>query len=906
MRHSLQKVFVVFKMHYDIGFTHLVAELLDLYSHDLIERVLRVCEATADRPPGQRYVWTMPSWPLQKTLDGITDPVVKQKVEKFVADGQIISLSLPFTTHTEFCGLEEFIRGLYIARRLALQNGRWPADAKMTDVPGHTWMLPSLLAKAGVKFLHLGSNSAVMPANVPRLFLWEGPDGGRVLTFYSAGAYGTELNPPADWDYPYWLAMLQTGDNLGPQGADYLAELFARAARDLPGTEVVIGSLEDFGRAILAGDFDIPVIRGDLADTWIRGVGSAPGGVARVRAIRAGLVGLESALCFKKMVGLYGNEALLADERALLSRGFENSLLFGEHTWGLDCKITLLNERSYGAPWDGREFRREQFEFLKENDPGYRRIARSWQEQLDFLTVADQSRDDLRRNILPALAAAVDWPGERLAVANHLGWTRTARIVLDGALDTATGLVDPESQAVYPVRRNFEGRPVARLDGLPALGYKTFGVLRDDRGVSQESDRGPVNAPLAYLKDSFGVLDNQFFRLEIDPLSGEFRSFYEKTARKEWVNRNAAFGFGQYVYDIYSHQEMQKYLFDYCYAVSDWYVNDVGKPGYPVAQRHHRFIQRNFQISAKNGPDWGALQISKRIDDASATQYGNARELRVIVTVYRDDAYLDLQYELLGKNETPLIESGHFALPFSLDNPQYRVNKLGCVIDPVRDIAPGCNKDLFCCERWLDISDGHHGMAVIPIDMPLFSFDDPGVMQYRPDKEPQEPTVLLHAFNNAYGTNFPQWIGGNLFFRYRLLPHAGHWNDGEVWKIAHETMNPPLWGSSRNAARGLKIPARQEIFAKELEGFVVLAFKPAEEGEGYILRLHEQSGVARRAVIHLNLKLATAHGCDLIERKTENLAVISEKGISRFQFETEPFEVHTFYLGICGFNESSR
>ena len=47
-----------------------------------------------------------------------------------------------------------------------------------------------------------------------------------------------------------------------------------------------IGSLEALDKAIIEGNFDIPVIRGDLEDIWIRGVGSAPKGISMLREQR--------------------------------------------------------------------------------------------------------------------------------------------------------------------------------------------------------------------------------------------------------------------------------------------------------------------------------------------------------------------------------------------------------------------------------------------------------------------------------------------------------------------------------------------------------------------------------------------------------------------------------------------
>ena len=86
----------------------------------------------------------------------------------------------------------------------------------MTDVPCHSWIMPTLLRRAGVEFLHLGCNAGSSSPEVPLLFWWEGPDGSRLLTMYIAEGYGTGLMPPADWPYKTWLALIHTGDNAGP------------------------------------------------------------------------------------------------------------------------------------------------------------------------------------------------------------------------------------------------------------------------------------------------------------------------------------------------------------------------------------------------------------------------------------------------------------------------------------------------------------------------------------------------------------------------------------------------------------------------------------------------------------------------------------------------------------------
>ena len=67
----------------------------------------------------------------------------------------------------------------------------------MTDVPCHSWVWPTLLAHAGVKFLQLGCNGTSAFVRVPPLFWWEGPDGSRILCDYTLD-YGSGITPAAE------------------------------------------------------------------------------------------------------------------------------------------------------------------------------------------------------------------------------------------------------------------------------------------------------------------------------------------------------------------------------------------------------------------------------------------------------------------------------------------------------------------------------------------------------------------------------------------------------------------------------------------------------------------------------------------------------------------------------------
>jgi hypothetical protein len=397
---ALRKVIVVFKTHFDLGFTDLPDRVMQLYTGRMFGAVREVMDATASEPEGLRYNWTLPAWPLRFLLHDPSVPEeTRQAARKLVEEGRLNWHAWPFTTHTAFCGLEDLVRGLHISRSLSEEFGRWPTGAKQTDVPGHTWILPSMLARSGVKFLHLGCNSGSHAPHVPRLFWWEGPDGSRLLTYYSAGGYGTPLLPPEDWPYDTWLAVQQTVDNVGPQSPDELKRIRRTVEEGAHGVELIIGELGDFADSLLEHPeqlADLPVVPYDLADTWIHGIGTMPREVARARELRAEILGLEEAVVAYQWPGRKGvtdSDFPVARRAApIIDAAYEQLLLFGEHTWGLDVKSTI--RRVFG----------EEFKEARRTEP-YTRLENSWIAKASYVDRAEQLYEqawNLAHDLLPA------------------------------------------------------------------------------------------------------------------------------------------------------------------------------------------------------------------------------------------------------------------------------------------------------------------------------------------------------------------------------------------------------------------------------------------------------------------------------------------------------------------------
>jgi len=850
-----ETIYVVFKTHFDIGFTGLASEVIDSYQKSMLKSVLETCEATSSNDQNHRYVWTMSSWPLKKSLE-TPDMEIRKQAMDLARDGRLAWHALPFTTHTEFAGTEEFIRSLEIGKKLNREFNKKYSTAKMTDVPGHTRMLPSLLAKAGVRFLHLGCNSCANPPEVPRCFFWKGPDGNGVVTFYTKGGYGTDLVPPDDWDYPVWLALMNTSDNSGPHSADVIRDILSTVEEKLPGAKVIIGTMDDFADAFLACKPQLPVIETDLADSWIHGVATYPDEVSRIRSLRKTAMNVEGILALKKMSEGY---RISDSVKELIDKAYENMILFDEHTWGLDTKITICNMLDKKS----RVYEKKMF-LEDKKTPEYKRIEQSWREKSQYV----KNAEDAVSGIINEFPVKED---NHVSVYNILPWQRDGEVDVTGLAAEGEVFVDREGKA-FPIYER-DGRCIAQLENLPPVGCKNYRI--ETKAI--ESDKCPVASG-----DGHGgaVLENSRISVSIDGKTGCIRSFYDKINKKEWVASGG--GFGGYAYDIHGKERIIQYLKDFAYDLEDWFLFDNGRPGYPwVKDKTYQAEDTRIEISNSHG--LGSVEVIWKMPSESVEKYGNAPEVRMKIEMGEDSEYVDIQYSIRGKEETPFVESGHFIFPLNAEAPRYAIQKMGAVIDPEKDIQYGANTSLYCCDRWVNVSDGDHSIAFFPKDTPLLSIGENRVYIYSKDYKPKKPVLYWNAFNNQWATNFPQWIGGDFGFRCRIYPYAGAWNDGDMPKRAEEYAT---------SLHPLKEAVECRLLEQDIENANILIFKNADDGNGYILRLQENRGKAGVITIKLTDGMGIYSTCILPEEDEEIYSDIP--GV--LEVKTAPFEIHTFRI----------
>ena len=804
----LSQIIVVFKTHFDIGYTDMASNIVQRYRTTMIDHALEVVDQNRDLPAEQQFVWTISGWPMHKILEDWPgqSPQRKQRIEHALREGRFVVHGLPFTTHTELLEAEDLVRGLGYSARLARRLGLdLPRDGKMTDVPEHTWMMATLLKHAGIDFMMIGCNGGSAALKVPWLYWWQGPDGSRVLTFYSP-QYGTELAPPKDWPYHTWLACLHTGDNHGPPRPDEVKKVLDQAAKQFPGVKVRIGRLSDFGDAILAEKAELPVVHGDSPDTWIHGPMSDPAGAKLARNTRP-LIAAAEALNTQ----LRGWGMAVPDAAPAIADAYEQSLLYGEHTWGGSIGW-IGNKLSFGEA------------FQKDRAGGrFDRIEGSWDEHTAYIRKAHQIIAPELESNLVALARAVKVEGPRVIVYNPLPWKRSGVVSLDAGGFAPAALKAADGGKAFRVDLS-PGHVSFVAHDIPPMGYRTF-----------VSALWPAVEPAAsgHFDLRSGTMESPFFAARLDPSRGTVRSLVDKRSGRELVGNTGGLGLGQYLYERFDKDRTMEWCTNYVRTGNLW--ADFYKPGQSSSDQvpYQAASPKDFRLRfEENATSFTAVM------DAVATASLPAVTTRLIL--YREQPWADLEITLHDKPFDSWPEAGWLCLPLNVSTPQFRLGRLCSIIDPTRDIITGANRHLFGINTGLSLTDERgRGVGICPIDYPLVSLDTPGCWRYSLDYVPKKPVVYVNLFNNQWNTNFRLWNRGTWTSRVRLWSIGHYAAEQDLITPSLEARYPLLAGMAKGAPGAL--PTRRHGVELSRRGILVTAFGSNPDGPGTVLRLWEQA-----------------------------------------------------------------
>lgn len=177
-----------------------------------------------------------------------------------------------------------------------------------------------------------------------------------------------------------------------------------------------------------------------------------------------------------------------------------------------------------------------------------------------------------------------------------------------------------------------------------------------------------------------------------------------------------------------------------------------------------------------------------------------------------------------------------------------------------------------CGLRWADLSEGGYGVSLL-----------------NDGKYGHDVLGNVLRLTLLRGTDYPdpEADQGLHEFTYSLLPHRGDWREGDTVRHAAQ-LNVPLAAVPAGGA------APSESYLQVSGPAILETLKPAEDGDGIILRLYEPNGSRGRVAVTHRLPFSEVLACNLVEENEGADGIEVHAG--GFTFPIRPYQVRTFRL----------
>ncbi|MDR3644690.1 MAG: glycoside hydrolase family 38 C-terminal domain-containing protein [Clostridia bacterium] len=471
-------------------------------------------------------------------------------------------------------------------------------------------------------------------------------------------------------------------------------------------------------------------------------------------------------------------------------------------------------------------------------------VKASYEYSVREAQAALRSLNALEHKNLQAIGKLAARPGRGAAVLlfNATGWERPGCVRLDlaagmqglcGAAD-ASGTRLPSQPA--------GGGLYVDAGVIPAMGYRM--IYLNDKPYAHTAR--PVRE-----NGGFYELETDYYTIEIKKCSGEITTLYDKKNGRYVVKREAI-GWRPrrgVLNTLEIHYEEPT-------DMSSWTIGS--------AVRIERLISGAKSAVVEDGPVVKILRFEHSFGKSSLVQ-----DMRIYVGSPRIDVAVSADWNETGDagREAPMLKAC-FTPDVKNTSATYEI--------PYGSVSRPCTDMEVPALRWADISGPDYG----------FSLLNDCKYGHRARGNSLELTLIRSGWEPD-----PTPDVGHHEFIYSMLPHKGAWQEGGAVREGYFLNQPLLTSLIAGSAQG-SLPEEASLLKVSGGSAAVSAFKPAEAGDGLILRVYNEDAAETDVTAELGFHVGAVRETDL----NENAAGGVETDGQRFSFRLGRYEIKTFLL----------
>jgi len=265
-------------------------------------------------------------------------------------------------------------------------------------------------------------------------------------------------------------------------------------------------------------------------------------------------------------------------------------------------------------------------------------------------------------------------------------------------------------------------------------------------------------------------IETAHFVVALDPKSGSICRLRAKQTGREWAARERPLAL--FAYQTLSKDDFDRFVDSYIVAKTWWAPMDFGKPHIEQFGAKSRVWSPTLaHCWAGKASDGHRIVAQLQITDTAAQGSGVvAWPKKMYLELLLPDAEPVVQVNFLcfGKSANRLPEAMWLSfLPQTPDPQGWMLQKVDRPVSPF-DVVRGGNRQMHALSNQIQYKDAQGSLAIETLDAPVVALGEKSPIYYSQAQPDLAKGIHFSLFNNAWGTNYIQWFGEDMRFRFVL------------------------------------------------------------------------------------------------------------------------------------------
>jgi hypothetical protein len=282
----------------------------------------------------------------------------------------------------------------------------------------------------------------------------------------------------------------------------------------------------------------------------------------------------------------------------------------------------------------------------------------------------------------------------------------------------------------------------------------------------------PIAPDTSNLKahDASTPIETAHFTIGLDPVTGAVVRLRGKAGKREWAS--AEHPLASFSYQTLSKADYDRFLASYITLQTDWAPKDFGKPNIEKFGALSRTWTTKL-TSCLSGEDQHEHRIVARlrIEDAggpapAVTAWPAELYLELVLPKAQPLVHLNLTW--FGKRANRLPEAMWLSFnPIAPHPDNWMLFKLDGLVRP-NDVVRGGNRHMHALSSGLSYQDEHGKFTIETLDAALVVLGEKSPIYFSNAQPDLSKGIHFNLFNNGWGTNYVQWFGDDMRFRFTI------------------------------------------------------------------------------------------------------------------------------------------